>query len=982
MYEMSISQFGIDKHVKSVNPDDYTITAYYEVKTDMAIKEYKACLTAILNDNKLITCNIENRFFIPNRSQEECYTVGISHNRKDAEAKCFSYSLYPKSLRKIAIELTPSCSGLYIFIRASHIYFDGMGCVNLLSQALKKDNETVKNEILALEAFVKHEKEKEYSDNYIIRLDRFLKEIKIFNQERLRTAHLNYEKKWKALSCYYALDNTQAEYVKNLANIMNVTTFVVFGGLLSKLITHCFCLNRFILGSTVTTRNSLELLHAHGSYTNIIPILMDTSKSISNSDMIKEFNNSWCHSVNYLDISMRSIISKMDESDLFDPSRHPLFDISYNYVAKPHCDKIEPQRIIVENNKYGLDLEVCEIGDGFEIYLNISYDVFSCEHINYIHKEFHQGLDSIIHKQSEKQFIEVNDAYWAKKMNGPSISNINIYEEMLETTKESKNFIYHNGGSINHHEFMKKVNLQMQWIMENCGSESTLVLAIDNKFTYFQLMTACLYLGRPFTPVHSNVPKERFDYIVASIGNATIITDMEERRSKDVLIFSNSQCESYDFDENLIYDFNISESDAYIIFTSGSTGNPKGVRVNRIGLNNHLLSKADVVKFCDGDLYIQSSPISFDIHIWQFFIALFKGIDVYLMDNEQSGNPYYFIEISRQYKNVHLEMTPLQTEFILNSHYDELIVLADNIRSFMITGEKLNASIFRKLSEIIPENKIINAYGPAECTDDVLHYKGWSHSSDYPIGYPIRNTRISLANGDRSIKRPYVVGELCVNGICVSNGYIGITDSSSFSINGDERQYRTGDHCYFDVEGAFHYVGRKDSQIKIAGNRIDLKEIDSLLYMDKKIKLAQSFVIEKKGINFIGTAYVADTDVDADYIRSLLYDHLPCYMIPKEFFPVEELPRTINGKFDKDFFFQKLNRSNNDEAEDIFDSCWKLVLGLEKIDQNGSFFDFGNSVDVIVFSSELKKKGVKISVENIYKLRSYSSLRKCFYGKM
>ena len=148
-------------------------------------------------------------------------------------------------------------------------------------------------------------------------------------------------------------------------------------------------------------------------------------------------------------------------------------------------------------------------------------------------------------------------------------------------------------------------------------------------------------------------------------------------------------------------------------------------------------------------------------------------------------------------------------------------------------------------------------------------------------------------------------GELYISGENVSLGYLNneeMTKKSFVHIKkfGNSAFYKTGDIAYWNDEGYLSFVGRKDSQIKFKGHRIELNEINNTI---KNIKGIQNSITLLKEVNGIMSlcSYVSvyDKTLTADFVKTFISDYLPYYMIPSHIVILDSMPITKNGKIDK-----------------------------------------------------------------------------------
>jgi amino acid adenylation domain-containing protein len=281
---------------------------------------------------------------------------------------------------------------------------------------------------------------------------------------------------------------------------------------------------------------------------------------------------------------------------------------------------------------------------------------------------------------------------------------------------------------------------------------------------------------------------------------------------------------------------------AYTIFTSGSTGVPKGVMVHQLGMMNHLLAKVTELGLSASNVVAQNASQCFDISVWQFLAPLVVGGQVRVFEDEVAQDPTLLLNQVEETGISVLETVPSMLRALLNeiARREERRPTLAALSWLIPTGEALSPELCREWLRLYPATRMLNAYGPTECSDDVSHQRieripepGQTH---VPIGRPVVNTRLHIV--DREL-RPLplgTAGELCAGGVGVGRGYLFQPDRTAevfvpdpFSDEPGTRLYRTGDLARQLPDGAIVFLGRRDHQVKIRGFRIELGEIEALL---------------------------------------------------------------------------------------------------------------------------------------------------------
>ncbi|HBE02224.1 MAG TPA: hypothetical protein DC049_07085 [Spirochaetia bacterium] len=289
------------------------------------------------------------------------------------------------------------------------------------------------------------------------------------------------------------------------------------------------------------------------------------------------------------------------------------------------------------------------------------------------------------------------------------------------------------------------------------------------------------------------------------------------------------------------------------------------------------------------------------------------------------------------------------------------------------SGETLPADLVRTWREIFPQVVLLNIYGSTEVTADVTcyHTAGLSESQkNVPIGKPVFNTEIFILDRFYNPVPRGSAGEIFVAGLCLAQGYYNkkeITEQSFISnaLLPAKRLYKTGDRGRFLNDGNIEYLGRKDFQLKIRGNRVEPQEIESAIKTIPQIKKAVVWAEGNMDQSRLIVFYTVCEPVSVMIIRKALRLLLPDYMIPSLFMELDFFPETPGGKTDKSALLKMISTQDYKteefqepagEAEISLAAVWKHILQIEKINALSNFFDLGGqSLMVIKIMSEMEK---------------------------
>jgi amino acid adenylation domain-containing protein len=350
----------------------------------------------------------------------------------------------------------------------------------------------------------------------------------------------------------------------------------------------------------------------------------------------------------------------------------------------------------------------------------------------------------------------------------------------------------------------------------------------------------------------------------------------------------------------------------YTIFTSGTTGRPKGATVEHQGMLNHLWAKATDLALGPDDAVAFTAPLVFDISLWQMLCPLLVGGRIVVVNDAAMRLPRWLIDTLDRAAVTVVELVPTVIGWLVD---DVRRRGGDGLRSLrwlLSTGEELYPSVAARVLDALPHVSVVNAYGPTECSDDVTHHL--VESADLarprlPVGYPVANTTLYVlaqrADGDWEAVEPGETGELFVGGTGVGLGYLNDPDTTDRAFFLDPfdpasatgRLYRTGDLARID-DGVVHYLGRSDRQVKVAGVRMELDEIEVVLSRHPAVEQCAVVVSGEGEHSELVAHYSLRAPVSQEELHTALSEALPVAMVPRRWREWDALPLTHNGKID------------------------------------------------------------------------------------
>ncbi|BAO74613.1 long-chain-fatty-acid--CoA ligase [Winogradskyella sp. PG-2] len=629
------------------------------------------------------------------------------------------------------------------------------------------------------------------------------------------------------------------------------------------------------------------------------------------------------------------------------------------WIHPNHCDASHHMRFTV----YDMD----GTGD-IELFFDLNTAIFNTSQQQYIPEHFLTVLDAFLDDTSQlinepaitnrSSLIDKLSAFDFKNAYRPFLEVIN---DIIESNSET--IAIRDG--INTYTYSKLGRLSNALShslkAEGITSGDKVGVHLYRSSDYIVSLVAILKLNAVFVPIAADQPKERVAYIINNSECSLVITNSILKDNLELIAVSKLNLSTDNWQQNKS-DVNIqlpeSKPDqiAYILYTSGSTGKPKGVMVTHKNLSNYLFwcdaywGKNTKFAFC--------TSISFDITYTAIFLPLYHGGEIIVYKEDKEGPDTSVIRMLSDDKADSIILTPSHLLLFIGKGSS-----GSKLKNVIVIGEDFKTDLATKIQNEYHKNlSIYNFYGPTEATigSIITKFNLENHKKvSVPIGLPIYNTIALVLDEYLNPVPDGVIGMLYLGGYGVAKGYVKRPKLTAerFIENpylNTDTLYNTGDLVRINADGDYEFFGRKDSQVKLNGHRIELSEIESVLEQHYAVKEAISLVIKNddnlKKIGQLVAFYRGDSEIETSELRIHLEKQLPKYMVPLQFKYLKEFPLTQNAKTDR----KKLSESSDiqfesnvtyvapsNEIEEIIANIWSEYLDIDVIGIHDNFIALG-----------------------------------------
>lgn len=813
----------------------------------------------------------------------------------------------------------------------------------------------------------------------------------------------------KGNTIYKRIDSKLSLDIKELAQKMDCSLFMLLKACFTLLLSQYSKKEEIIIGVPVSGRNRKELQAMIGPLVNTLLFRYNLLPRESFSKFLNKVKEQVIQGLKFQDYPFEFIIEELGHS--YNVGKFPITSVMFNGLFFLEEDnKISPMQIFPGG--LGLDLNVdinCYIFQTEEgICLRCDYKeaLFKKSTILLLINNFEAILKEVlldsdipiefIYKRPFNKLSKEETKVLINLSNGSEASYplnedlVTLIEKQVEKNPENNCLVYQNE-IISYKDLNGKANGLAKLLQSYQVNKGDYVALLMDKGAEIPIsMFALMKLGAPFVPIDIEWPVQRIESVLHELEPKLIIFNDGGSKIKfnhsflDITIdYRKLQSQNENIGVPISLDLPI-----YGMYTSGSTGLPKCAINSHRGILNRLLYMTKRYGCSEKDAILFISKYNYDATIWQIFWPMLNGGKIVIPPSEEDKDFHVWLDLIEKEKISFVDFVPsVFNVFVdyLESNKDAKIK-ASSLRQLLIGGEALNTKSIKRFRKILPNVGITNTYGATEASIGAIFYELEDVVTDnIPIGRPIDNVKVLILDEEMQLVPMGVQGDLYLGGDCVGIGYYKdeIKTNNAFLSNPisevrTEKIYKTGDLAFYLPDGNIAYVGRKDMQVKVKGNRLELGEIEKLLIQHDFIKDATILPFkDEQGETYLVAYLIVDGKIDLFGIKEFLQRWLPAFMIPCSYVTLKQFPLNGVGKVDKKLLaqipYEKLKKSveyfaPRNEIENKLVEIWKGILNKEEIGISNNFFEEGgDSLKAMRLLTHVQKElGIKVSFKDVF----------------
>jgi aspartate racemase len=755
--------------------------------------------------------------------------------------------------------------------------------------------------------------------------------------------------------------------LKRLSQEQGATPFMTMIAAFMTLLHDCTGQEDIVIGGISGGRNRAETQNLLGCFLNTIPIRCAFSRDRPFTELLAKVRTATLGALSHDEVPFELLVQEF--AGKRDSSRAPLFQV-LAVIEPPPMDPLPAgwdfTHLDVETGtaKFDLQLGLDDRPEGLMGCFIYKTDLFERETIEALKSRWLKLLDRIAAAPGQRivdllQYSEqrpMPPIEWnATRTDYPRDAAIHhVFEEQAQRTPTAVALVFR-GAELSYDELNRRAN-RLARRLQKVGVTRDVSVGVwmERSLEMVIGLLAILKAGGAYVPLDPSYPAERLALMKDDARMPVILT--QAHLQDHTVVDDNLLCvdgdDFADEDDTNLANNARAEDLAYIMYTSGSTGTPKGVAVTQRGVVR-LVKETDYASFSPNEIFLQLAPISFDASTFEIWGALLNGGKLVVMPPA----PPALEEIGRAIAE-HGVTTLWLTAGLFNAMVDERLHDLRPLRQLLAGGDVLSVSHVGKALTALKNTRLINGYGPTESTTFACcHTIDPSAPLDgpIPIGKPIANTTVYILDSNLQLVPVGVNGELCIGGGGLARGYWRREEltaekfvANPFNGEPGERLYKTGDLARWRSDGVIEFLGRLDNQIKLRGYRIEPGEIETALKQQPGVLDCAVVVREETPGDKRLIGYVVGSSSQTELLAALRKT-LPDYMVPSAIVALPALPRTPNGKLDRNALpVPASSEQSTDDftapktpLEEKLAAIWAAVLGLERIGTRDNFFDLG-----------------------------------------
>lgn len=785
------------------------------------------------------------------------------------------------------------------------------------------------------------------------------------------------------------------EAVNRVALDHGSTLSVVMLGMFIVLLRRLSGARDLVVGITTANRASTDVQDLIGFFVNSLPLRHTARHDGTLGELLQDLRSAVLDALDNQDVPFERIVETVDPVRA--PNHNPVFQVMFDMqpelTAQPRFDGVTVEEMLVTPSAAKLDLllSVADRKDGLDIELQYDSALFDEPTAERWMGYYLQLLGSAADPGAAKlrtsdlgmMSSAEREALIARGRGRPATTRQAVLPDLLRDQRgrtPDVPALVSGGTVLSYRELDDSTDdIATRLAGLGVGPGETVGVCFPRGARQLQTIVGILKAGAAYVPLDAAEAGARLAHMIEDAAIGLIVCDtllcaglrrtVTEHRLRprvlDRLPRTGATATSA---------ARIPDSLAYVLYTSGSTGTPKGVAMPHRTVVNLVEQMREELPLGAGTAVLQFNQTTFDVSCQEMFSTWDAGgCLVMLPSDDARRDPALLLDVMSRHDVRRLFISFGGLTNIVQYAREAGTLPSLRLSEIITTGEQ--QQITPPLTDFLHRantDRLVNHYGPTEThvvTTTVLRGDPANWAAATPVGRPIPGASLWVLDPDGALVPDGVIGELYIGGTGIADGYIGRPAPSAERFVPDHlghssgRLHRTGDHVRWNRDGQIEYVRRIDSQVKVRGQRVDLREIESVLQELPGVDAARVLLLSAAGspdrgaddlrsiVGFVVQAPDAPSagEERASELRTRLRGLLPAHMVPAQLHLLGSFPLTRNAKIDareleaiaRSRATGQVSRPPLTDTERFVAAVWEEVLQRERIGLDDDLFALG-----------------------------------------
>ena len=783
---------------------------------------------------------------------------------------------------------------------------------------------------------------------------------------------------YKGADCEIALSVQESNACDTFCREQGISGFSLFLGAYGILLGAISGKKDFVIGAPVAGRTLPQTQTICGPFINTLPLRLRPQDTLTVSQWLANVHSEVAGMLDHQQVSLEEIIQALnlprgEQNALYQVmlTQSPVDEGAFTLGGK----SMHYTPVSVGSVKMDMIVEMAQKNGTYSLRFSYATGIFADETVRFYARCFRQILSELVKKPAaairDLKLMNQKDHYQYLEEPNYAVTpfvNLPIHKLLFNRSQamgDDTAVIFH-GQHIPYRQLERRAAAIANFLTEQGIQPGQCVgLCLSRTPDMIAAMYGVLKAGGAYVFALPSFPAARLRYMMEISKAPIVLYDEAAEKQMPANAFDGtaiSLCPLPQGEAEPVSGLGVGiDQLVNVLFTSGSTGQPKGVMLRHRSVSNLYSQMKTLLDPIEGTVLCSTNSV-FDCFVVETLIALALGRTVVLADEEEMMLPWKLAKLMETYHTGITEMTPSRLQMCLGN--DAFCAAAKHIRIVLLGGEVVTQTLSEKFYRHT-DGVLMNMYGPTEAT--VFTTMGPVVPGKHiTIGAPLQNTRTYVLDQNRRPALPTACGELYIAGECLSAGYISRQELTDASFPEDiyfpgEKMYRSGDLVRQRLDGTFDYIGRKDAQVKLNGQRVELSEITGAILQVPGVKQAAVVPVKKDDGSMELCAFF-EPEVDQDAILAHIRKVLPKYMIPARFVAMASIPTTATNKIDIQTLLKLAvegapvsvaapapkspapeKKAAAEVDTDYILSVWNRVLTIPVQDVNASFFEQGGT---------------------------------------